>query len=105
MRIRSFPPRAQRSSNAVLLERSDLLAPRSSSVALDFSLEGGKAMKDNPEVGRGEKRKPYTKPEVREVTLTPEEAVLGFCKNSSVYGPVNTGFNNCSNLQCYGQGS
>jgi len=37
--------------------------------------------------GRGEKdagrpKKPYTKPEVKQVHLKPEEAVLGFCKET-----------------------
>ena len=31
---------------------------------------------------------PYTKPEVREVPLRPEEAVLGACKTSTRSGPA-----------------
>ena len=31
---------------------------------------------------------PYTKPEVREVPLRPDEAVLGACKTSSRSGPA-----------------
>jgi hypothetical protein len=32
-------------------------------------------------------RKPYTPPEVTRVTLRPEEAVLGACKNNATSGP------------------
>jgi hypothetical protein len=32
-------------------------------------------------------RKPYAKPEVQQVSLRPEEAVLGSCKTSKVSGP------------------
>jgi hypothetical protein len=31
-------------------------------------------------------KKPYTKPEMTRVTLRPEEAVLGACKNNRVSG-------------------
>ena len=56
--------------------------------------------------GRDEKdarrqKKPYTKPEVKQVPLRPEEAVLGFCKNTGVYGPTITGckpLGNCSGI-------
>jgi len=62
------------------------------------------AMKDKPEVGRGKKKKLYARPEVKKITLTPEEAVLGFCKNSSKNGPVNP--SNCgTGVYCYGLGS
>jgi hypothetical protein len=33
------------------------------------------------------KKKPYTKPEVKQVSLKPEEAVLGGCKVSEVNNP------------------
>ncbi len=33
-------------------------------------------------------KKPYVKPEIREVPLRPEEAVLGACKTSSRSGPA-----------------
>jgi hypothetical protein len=33
-------------------------------------------------------KKPYAKPEVTEVPLRPEEAVLGNCKTSSTNGPT-----------------
>ena len=39
-----------------------------------------------PETSHREK-KPYIPPTVKKVTLRPEEAVLGFCKNSSMSGP------------------
>ena len=39
-------------------------------------------------------RKPYAKPDVQQVSLRPEEAVLGSCKTSKVSGP---GQGKCSN--------
>ena len=33
-------------------------------------------------------RKTYTKPEMKQVPLRPEEAVLGFCKTDGGYGPT-----------------
>jgi len=38
-------------------------------------------------------RKPYIKPEVRQVQLKPEEAVLGGCKIAGQFGPA---LSNCS---------
>jgi hypothetical protein len=38
------------------------------------------------DVGKG--KKPYLKPEVQQVQLKPEEAVLGGCKTSSAAGPA-----------------
>jgi len=35
-----------------------------------------------------EKKKPYESPRVTIISLRPEEAVLGACKNSSSAGPV-----------------
>ncbi len=43
-------------------------------------------MPNKEEVPR-ESRKPYAKPEVRQVPLRPEEAVLGGCKTTSTGGP------------------
>ncbi len=61
-------------------------------------------MKDRPEVNQARKRKAYTRPEVRKVTLTPEEAVLGNCKvSSSTSGPTLTC--NYQTLNCNAQGS
>ena len=37
--------------------------------------------------GDGPKR-PYAKPQIQEVPLRPEEAVLGACKTASVSGPA-----------------
>lgn len=48
-------------------------------------------MKDKPEERLERQKKPYTKPEVRKVTLTPEEAVLGSCKISGQSGPGYSG--------------
>ena len=36
-------------------------------------------------------KKPYTKPEVKQVQLRPEEAVLAVCKLGSQYGPTAIG--------------
>jgi hypothetical protein len=35
----------------------------------------------------GKKKKAYNQPAVKKVPLRPQEAVLGFCKNSTVVGP------------------
>ncbi len=36
-------------------------------------------------------KKPYVKPEVKQVQLRPEEAVLAVCKVAGVYGPTAPG--------------
>jgi hypothetical protein len=41
--------------------------------------------------GERVQKKPYTKPEVKQVQLRPEEAVLAVCKFGSQYGPTATG--------------
>ena len=38
--------------------------------------------------GAGPEKKPYTKPQIQEVPLRPDEAVLGNCKTSSTSGPA-----------------
>jgi hypothetical protein len=43
-------------------------------------------MKDRSEKGAMQPRKPYSKPEVRQIPLRPEEAVLGACKSASTAG-------------------
>jgi hypothetical protein len=48
-----------------------------------------------------EGKKPYTAPEIQEVPLRPEEAVLGGCKTASVSGPAQHRCNSpaaCSSL-------
>jgi hypothetical protein len=58
-------------------------------------------MNDAPKVGVKQK-KPYAKPEVKQVLLKPEEAVLGNCKGIGA-GPSNS---SCKPLtQCYLLGS
>jgi hypothetical protein len=37
---------------------------------------------------RPHERKPYVKPEIQEVPLRPDEAVLGGCKTASTSGPA-----------------
>ena len=44
-------------------------------------------------------KKPYAKPQIQEVPLRPDEAVLGGCKTASVSGPAQhrcTSPSNCS---------
>lgn len=38
--------------------------------------------------GQDAVRKPYTKPQIQEVPLRPDEAVLGNCKTASTSGPA-----------------
>jgi hypothetical protein len=38
--------------------------------------------------GERVQKKPYTKPEVKQVQLKPEEAVLGGCKVDGQFGPA-----------------
>ncbi len=48
-----------------------------------------------------DEKRPYAKPEVREVPLRPEEAVLGACKTSARSGPAQVRCNfpsTCSSL-------
>jgi hypothetical protein len=40
-----------------------------------------------------ENRKPYQKPQVINVPLRAEEAVLGFCKNATTSGPLRANCN------------
>lgn len=49
-------------------------------------------------------KKAYSKPELVEVPLRPEEAVLGNCKSSTAIGPG--GSSNCHPVgACFSQGS
>jgi hypothetical protein len=49
-------------------------------------------------------KRAYSKPELVQVPLRPEEAVLGNCKNSSTTGPGGSG--NCTSVgQCFTLGS
>ncbi len=52
-----------------------------------------------PDGERKREKKPYLKPELRQVPLRPEEAVLGNCKLSGVSGPAaaDCGGGVCSN--------
>jgi len=48
-----------------------------------------------------DQKRPYTKPEVREVPLRPDEAVLGACKTAARSGPAQVRCNfpsSCSSL-------
>jgi len=47
-------------------------------------------------------KKTYEAPKVKVISLRPEEAVLGHCKNNSSAGPVS---GNCSVSSCNVQGS
>jgi hypothetical protein len=53
-----------------------------------------------PEPEQG--RKPYEKPTLSQVSLRPEEAVLGNCKTMGVAGPANS---DCMTLGCMSFGS
>ena len=54
------------------------------------------------EPGEEVKRKPYRKPEIRQVPLRPEEAVLGNCKTNSSAGPAAS---DCTSFSCSTNGS
>ncbi len=57
----------------------------------------------SPENPPGEDaRKPYEKPQISQVSLRPDEAVLGNCKIMSVAGPASS---DCLNLSCNSPGS
>jgi len=64
--------------------------------------ERRKKMSTRKEQGTRVKKKPYVKPEVKQVPLRPEEAVLGYCKSTAVAGPMSS---LCSTLSCYSNGS
>lgn len=49
------------------------------------SQDGGELMVED---GSPKKKEPYESPRVSVISLRPEEAVLGACKNSSSSGPV-----------------
>jgi hypothetical protein len=48
------------------------------------------------------KKRVYQKPELVQVPLRPEEAVLGFCKKSGAHGP---GQSACNTVACFTIGS
>jgi hypothetical protein len=50
-------------------------------------------MSSRKKQGTGVQKKPYIKPEVKQVELKPEEAVLGGCKVSGQFGPA---LSNCT---------
>jgi hypothetical protein len=57
-------------------------------------------MDDTTDNGRPHEKKPYAKPQIQEVPLRPDEAVLGGCKTTSTSGPAQarcTMPSNCSN--------
>ena len=45
-------------------------------------------MNDKPERDPQQKKRAYMKPELKQVPLRPDEAVLGNCKTSNTVGPV-----------------
>ena len=47
-------------------------------------------------------KKQYLRPEVTQVPLRPDEAVLGACKSASVAGPVAAA---CTQFHCQGNAS
>lgn len=50
-------------------------------------------------------KKPYVKPELRQVLLRPEEAVLGNCKTAGVSGPGSVGTCSPGAIACSSLGS
>lgn len=50
-------------------------------------------------------KKAYETPRMSVISLRPEEAVLGSCKNSSTAGPAGTGCQQVSGGACRGHGS
>jgi len=69
-----------------LCVRRDL--PAGIRVAENTTTRGEIAMEETRENTTRMTRKPYAKPEVSQIQLRPEEAVLGFCKSTSRSGPV-----------------
>ena len=59
-------------------------------------------MKDKSEKGAKRPRKPYSRPEVRQVPLRPEEAVLGGCKTGASSGPAQATCNAIGNCNIIG---
>jgi hypothetical protein len=53
-------------------------------------------MQDTGERGTHPQKKPYRKPELTQVALRPDEAVLGACKISGGGGPIGTCGTTCS---------
>jgi hypothetical protein len=49
-------------------------------------------------------KKPYVKPQAKQVVLKPEEAVLGACKTTTIAGPAQSKCNN-GGLKCSTIGS
>ena len=45
-------------------------------------------MKDSNERNAQKDKKPYLKPEIKQVQLKPDEAVLGGCKTATTAGPA-----------------
>jgi hypothetical protein len=63
--------------------------------------EAGLTMDENPH----KQLKKYEKPQVTVISLRPEEAVLGHCKNSTSAGPVSASCLHGSGGACSGHGS
>lgn len=75
---------------------------RMCSSSIDASIE--KEVKMNKlKQNKGQPKKPYIRPEVKQVPLRPEEAMLGSCKASDVGGGPS--HPTCSPLFCFEQGS
>lgn len=49
------------------------------------------------EIKENNPKKPYQKPQITQVELRPDEAVLGACKNATSSGPSNAA---CTTLSC-----
>jgi len=58
-------------------------------------------MEHNPDP----QKKKYEKPQITVISLRPEEAVLGHCKNSTSAGPVSFSCQQAGGGACSGHGS
>ena len=61
-------------------------------------------VKDKTSRDSSRRKKPYVRPEVKQVPLKPEEAVLGFCKQTDIFGPGTTSCGVGVSI-CYSTGS
>jgi hypothetical protein len=62
-------------------------------------------MSGRDEKGGRRPKKPYARPEVKQVQLRPEEAVLGNCKSSGTAGPSGGDCGACPVTGCSSCGS
>jgi hypothetical protein len=54
------------------------------------------------EPAKDQPRKPYSRPEIKRVELTPEESLAEGCKNAGTAAPLGS---NCTTMSCMNSGS